>query len=74
MAESKSDVIKILDVTPEDMELVLKHIHGALNTIPEERLQSLFLAADCLQVRHYSVTCGIPTDRLGPSNRMAHLD
>lgn len=52
MAESRSDVIKIQDVTPEDMELILKYIRGALDTIPEERLQSLFLAADPLQVGH----------------------
>ena len=52
MAESSSDVIKIQEVTPEDMELILKYIRGALDTIPEELLQSLFLAADRLQVRH----------------------
>lgn len=52
MAESRSDVVEIQEVTPEDMELILKYIRGALDTIPEERLHSLFLAADCLQVLH----------------------
>ena len=35
----------------EDMEVILKYIYGVLDALPEERLYSLILEADRLQVQ-----------------------
>ena len=50
MSESKSNIIEIQEVAVEDMKVILKYIHGVLDALPEERLQSLVLATDRLQV------------------------
>ena len=50
MSESRSDVVEIQEVAAEDMEVILKFIYGVLDAAPEERLQSLVLATDRLQV------------------------
>ena len=34
----------------EDMKIILKYIYGELDAFPEERVQSLLLATDRLQV------------------------
>ena len=50
MSESKSNIIEIQEVAAKDMKVILKYIHGVLDALPEERLQSLVLATDRLQV------------------------
>lgn len=58
IAESRKKIVQIHEVDAEDMELILKYIYGTLHTIPEARLQSLFLATDRLQV-WCSLLCAI---------------
>ena len=50
MSESASDTVDIQEVAAEDMEIILKFIYGVLDALPEDRLQSLVLATDRLQV------------------------
>ena len=54
--ESASDTVEIEEVAAEDMEIILKFIYGVLDALPEERLQSLVLATDRLQVRYLPST------------------
>ena len=61
-SESKNNVVKIQEVAATDMKIVLQFINGELALIPEERLHSLVLATDRLQVlaRYrllYSIAC-----------------
>ena len=50
MSESGSNVVEIQEVAAEDMKVILKFIYGKLKAIPGDRLQSLVLATDRLQV------------------------
>lgn len=50
MSESRSDIVEIQEIAAEDMEVILKFIYGVLDAIPEDRLRSLVLATDRLQV------------------------
>ena len=43
-------MFEITEVNPEDMELILKCIYGALDAIPDQRVQSLYLATERLEV------------------------
>ncbi|CAL5227107.1 g10014 [Coccomyxa viridis] len=51
MSESTSKVVEIQEVAAEDMKIILDFIYGVLDNLPEERLQTLVLAADRLQVK-----------------------
>ena len=42
--------MEIQEVAAEDMKIILDFIYGVLDTLPDERLQTLVLAADRLQV------------------------
>ena len=48
--EERKRVFEITEVNPEDMELILKFIYGALDAIPDERVQPLYLATERLEV------------------------
>ena len=50
MSESTSNIVEIQEVAVEDMGIILKFIYGDLDVIPGDRLQSLVLATDRLQV------------------------
>ncbi len=54
MSESTSKVVEIQEVAAEDMKIILDFIYGVLDNLPEERLQTLVLAADRLQVLYAS--------------------
>lgn len=56
-AEGRKKVFEIKEVEPEDMELMLSYVYGTLDAIPEERVQSLFLATDRLEVRCLALGC-----------------
>ncbi len=50
-------MFEINEVEPEDMELMLSYVYGTLDVIPEERVQSLYLATDRLEVCYSPLGC-----------------
>ncbi len=48
--ESEEHVVEIQEVAAADMQIVLQFVNGELAAIPKERLHSLVLATDRLQV------------------------
>lgn len=63
MSESRSDVVDIQEIAAEDMEVILKFIYGVLDAAPEERLLSLVLATDRLQVKFLTFCSGSERDK-----------
>ena len=53
-------MFEITEVNPEDMELILKFIYGALDAIPDQRVQSLYLATERLEVGCLPDLPGLP--------------
>lgn len=53
----------IQEIAAEDMEVILKFIYGVLDAAPEERLLSLVLATDRLQVKFLTFCSGSERDK-----------